>query len=380
MYLHNCVPHRQAPTAGAEHLGAGPGKGAGEGAVDRVGRSALVRGKGRSLTVDLHCHAFVTEVEDLVKARPQKQAEPDLQRRVMGAASAQYNSSTMLPNAFPKLTSVDLRLQDMDAMGVDVQVLSPTSVQHYYWADVDLAREIVRTTNDKMAEVCAQHPDRLLALGNVALQHPELSLEQLDHCMGDLGMRGVEISTAVNGLELDDPRFTRFWARAEELGCVVFIHPFGTSLGERVNRFYLQNIIGQPIETTIALSHLIFGGVLDKHPGLKILAAHGGGYLPSYIGRSDHAYSARPDAHSMARAPSEYLRQIYFDTLVYTPAGLGHLIDQVGSSQVVVGTDYPFDMGSYDVHELVRDVPGLSVAERGAILGGNAARLLGLET
>ena len=372
MYLHNCVPHRQAPAAAAERPGAG----------GTAERGAVVRGpmggQSRSLTVDLHCHAFVTEVEELVKARPEKQAEPDLQKRFMGAASAQYNSSTMLPNAFPKLTSVELRLRDMDAMGVDVQVLSPTSVQHYYWADVDLAREIVRKTNEKIAEVCAKHPDRLLALGNVALQHPELSLEQLDHCMSELGMRGVEISTAVNGLELDDPRFARFWARAEELGCVVFIHPFGTSLGERVNRFYLQNIIGQPIETTIALSHLIFGGVLDKHPGLKILAAHGGGYLPSYIGRSDHGYAARPDAHSMQRSPSEYLRQIYFDTLVYTPNGLGHLIDQVGSSQVVVGTDYPFDMGSYDVHALIDAVPGLSAAEREAILGGNAARLMGL--
>ena len=367
MYLHNCVLPRRAPAAAAERRGPGGQPG-----------GALVRGKGRSLTVDLHCHAFVTEVEELVKARPEKQAEPDLQRRFMGTASAQYNSSTMLPNAFPKLTSVELRLRDMDAMGVDLQVLSPTSVQHYYWADVDLAREIVRTTNEKIAEVCAKHPDRLLALGNVALQHPELSLEQLDYCVDKLGMRGVEISTAVNGLELDDPRFARFWARVEELGCVVFIHPFGTSLGERVNRFYLQNIIGQPIETTIALSHLIFGGVLDKHPGLKILAAHGGGYLPSYIGRSDHAHAARPDAHSMKRAPSEYLRQIYFDTLVYTPDGLGHLIDQVGSSQVVVGTDYPFDMGSYDVHGLVGDVRGLSPAEREAILGGNAARLLGL--
>ena len=367
MYLHRCSPHTPSPTA--EHPGADVRSGAHQ-----------VRERGRTLTVDLHCHSFVTEVEQLVKDRPEKRAEPDLQRRFMGEPSAQYNSQTMLPDAFPKLTSVEARLKDMDAMGVDVQVLSPTSVQHYYWADLDLAREIVRTTNEKMAEQCAQHPDRLLALGNVALQHPELSVEQLEHCVKKLGMRGVEISTAVNGLELDDPRFASFWARAEELGCVVFIHPFGTSLGERVNRFYLQNIVGQPIETTIALSHLIFGGVLDKHPGLKILAAHGGGYLPSYIGRSDHAYAARPDAHTMKRAPSEYLRQIYFDTLVYTASGLGHLIDQVGSSQVVIGTDYPFDMGSYGVQGLVSDVPGLSEAERAAILGGNAARLIGLKS
>lgn len=364
MYLHNCSNHLRSPTSPAEHPG---------------GAVTVVRDKRRSLTVDVHCHVFVTEVEQLVKDRPEKQAEPAMQRRFMGAASAEYNSSTMLPNAFPKLTSVERRLKDMDAMGVDVQVVSPTSVQHYYWADVDLAREIVRTTNEKIAEVCAKHPERLVALGNIALQHPDLAVEQLDHCMGKLGMRGVEISTAVNGLELDDPRFARFWARAEELGCVVFIHPFGTSLGERMNRFYLQNIIGQPIETTIALSHLIFGGVLDKHPGLKILAAHGGGYLPSYIGRSDHAHAARPDAHTMKRAPSEYLRQIYFDNLVYTPSGVAHLINQVGVSQVVIGTDYPFDMGSYDVHTLLANVPSLSDADRAAILGGNAARLLSRE-
>jgi aminocarboxymuconate-semialdehyde decarboxylase len=368
MYLHSCNDHERS---------GGPPR-PGEGALQ--GEARTLRHAGRFLTVDLHCHAFVPEVEQLVKDKPEKQAEPALQRRAMGATSAEYNSKTMLPAAFPKLTSVELRLADMDAMGVDIQVVSPTSVQHYYWADVDLAREIVRTTNDKIAEVCARSPDRLIALGNIALQHPELSIEQLDYCIRKLGMRGVEISTAVNGLELDNSAFARFWARAEELGCLVFIHPFGTSLGERVNRFYLHNIIGQPIETTIALSHLIFGGVLDRHPGLKIVAAHGGGYLPSYIGRSDHGYNTRPDAHSMQRPPSDYLRQIWFDTLVYTPEGLRHLVRQVGASQLVVGTDYPFDMGAYDVHTLVDALPELSEAEKSAILGGNAVKLLGLRS
>jgi aminocarboxymuconate-semialdehyde decarboxylase len=367
MYLHQCAALR-SPEPHPGRAGAGAGAG------------AVVRERGRSLTVDVHCHAFVPDVEKLVKDRPEKRAEPDIQRRAMGAASAEYNAGTMLPAAFPKLTSVDQRLRDMDAMGVDVQVVSPTSVQHYYWADLDLARDIVRTTNDGIAEQCARHPDRLVALGNVALQHAQLSIEQLEHCMGALGMRGVEISTAVNGLELDDPAFARFWARAEELGCLVFIHPFGTSLGERVNRFYLQNVVGQPIETTIALSHLIFGGVLDRHPGLKILAAHGGGYLPFYPGRADHAYAARPDAHVMKRPPSEYLRQIFFDSLVYSGASLRNLIAQVGADRVVVGTDYPFDMGSYDVHALIASIDSLSAEDRAAILGGNAAKLLGLES
>ncbi len=364
MYVHRC----SAPRAPESQLRR-PG-----------GAGAVVRKRGRSLTVDVHCHVIVPEVEALVKDRPEKRAEPEIQRRAMGTVSAEYNATTMLPAAFPKLTSVDERLRDMDAMGVDIQVVSPTSVQHYYWADPDLARDIVRTTNEKIAEECAKHPDRLVALGNVALQHAELSIEQLEHCSRALGMRGVEVSTAVNGRELDDPAFARFWAKAEELGCLVFIHPFGTSLGERVNRFYLQNVIGQPIETTIALSHLIFGGVLDRHPGLKILAAHGGGYLPFYTGRSDHAYGVRPDAHVMERAPSEYLRRIFFDSLVYSAASLRNLVAQVGASQIVVGTDYPFDMGSYDVHALIESVESLSAEDRAAILGGNAVRLLGLES
>lgn len=328
----------------------------------------------------MHCHAFVPEVEQLVKDRPEKRAENEAQSRLMGAASTEYNQVTMLPAAFPKLTSVAQRLADMDELGVDIQVVSPTSVQHYYWADRDLAGEIVRVTNEQIATSCGTHPDRLVGLGNVALQHPDLAVEQLTYCLDELGFKGVEISTAINGVELDDSRFARFWGTVEERGCIVFIHPFGTSLGERVNRFYLQNIIGQPIETTIALSHLIFGGVLDRHPGLKIVAAHGGGYLPAYLGRSDHGYRSRPDARVMNRAPSEYLREIYFDTLVYTPESLRHLIAEVGASQVVVGTDYPFDMGAYDVHGLIDAVPQLTAQERAAVRGGNAARLLGLES
>ncbi len=202
----------------------------------------------------------------------------------------------------------------------------------------------------------------------------KLAIEQLEHAVKTLGLKGVEISTSVNGKELDDPSLRDFWARAEALGALVFIHPFGTTLGTRTATHYLVNTIGQPLETTIALSRLIFGGVLDAQPGLKILAAHGGGYLPTYIGRSDHAHAVRPEAAADARRkPSEHLKRIWFDSLVYDPMALRHLIDRVGAAQVVVGTDYPFDMGHYDMHALVDATPGLSEQERAAILGGNAA-------
>jgi len=250
--------------------------------------------------------------------------------------------------------------------------------QYYYWAEHDLAREIVSLQNEHIASLCAQYPERLVGLGTLALQHPVLAVEQLNYAVKELGLRGFEISTAVNDLELSDPSLEPVWARADALGCVVFIHPMGTSLGARLKAHYLSNIVGQPAETTVALSHLIFGGVFDRHPGLRICAAHGGGYLPTYIGRSEHGYAARPDAHSMEHPPSHYLRRIFFDSLVYSPQALRVLIDQVGVSQLVIGTDYPFDMGHYDVHALVRDTPGLSESEREAILSANALRLIGI--
>jgi aminocarboxymuconate-semialdehyde decarboxylase len=340
--------------------------------------SGSVRGRQRSFTVDMHCHALTEAAEQLVATLPQKLAEREIQTRMMGRESFEFTVNVMLKAAFPKLTSLAQRLADMDAMGVDMQLLSPAPNQYYYWAEPDVARQICRLINDHIASLVAQHPDRLLGLGSIALQHPALAIEQLDYAVRTLGLRGVEVSSMVNGLELADPKFERFWARVEQLGCLVFLHPLGSSLGERLNRHYLSNIIGQPLETAVALSYLIFGGTLDRYPGVRILAAHGGGYAASYIGRSDHAWHARPDARGCRREPSSYLRQIYFDSIVYRPEQLRHLIAEVGASQVMVGTDYPYDMAHYDMHGLLAAVPGLSAQERAAILGGNAARLLDL--
>jgi aminocarboxymuconate-semialdehyde decarboxylase len=327
--------------------------------------------------IDLHCHIATPAVEKLVAGHPSRIDEIAQNSELQGQESTDYNRTVMLPECLKKMTNLTTRLADMDAMGVEIQVLSPSPGQYYYWAEQDLSREIVSLQNEHIAETVSLHPERFLGLAAVSLQHPELAVEQLEHAVCKLGLKGVEISTSAAGRELADPVLEPFWAKAEELGAVVFIHPLGSSLGARLNRSYLANIIGQPIETTIALSHLIFGGVLDRRPGLKIVAAHGGGYLPTYSSRSDHAWNARPDAHSMAKPLSAYLKQIYFDNLVYTPDALDALIHQVGIQQIVVGTDYPFDMGSYDVHGLVSSVEGLSVDHQLAILSGNALRLLG---
>jgi len=332
----------------------------------------------RPLTVDMHCHVIVPAIEEMTNGRPEKTAELQEQAHGMGAASVEHNRQVMLPEAGRRLVSLEARLADMDSMGVDIQVISPSPSQYYYWADRELATDLVRQQNESIAALCEQHPNRLCGLGNVALQHGDLAPRQLDYAIRELGLKGVEISTQIAGRELADPALQPFWAKAEELGCVVFIHPFGTSLGSRVDQYYLANSIGQPLETTIALSSLIFSGTLDRHPGLKLVAAHGGGYLPAYSGRSDHAWRVRPEASRPAQPPSGYLSNIWFDTLVYDPVSLQHLIERVGASQVVAGTDYPFDMGDYQLHRLVDDVAGLSDEEKARILGGNACRLLGL--
>jgi aminocarboxymuconate-semialdehyde decarboxylase len=328
--------------------------------------------------IDFHCHISTPAVEQLVAGHPARMVEIAQNSELQGQESTDYNRTIMLPDCLKKMTNLTTRLADMDEMGVEIQVLSPSPGQYYYWAEQDLSREIVSLQNEHIAETVSLHPDRFLGLAAVSLQHPELAAEQLEHAVGKLGLKGVEISTSAAGRELADPALEPFWAKAEELGAVVFIHPLGSSLGARLNRSYLANIIGQPIETTIALSHLIFGGVLDRMPELKIVAAHGGGYLPTYSGRSDHAWNARPDARSMEKPLSTYLKQIYFDSLVYTPEAIEILIRQVGVGQVVLGTDYPFDMGSFDVHGLLASVPGLSEDGLAAILSRNAMRLLGI--
>lgn len=356
----------------------GPGCAPACDAQARAVRAAARRDR-RQLTIDMHCHALAPAVEPLVAGHPGKQAEWAAFTKAQGDASNAHNARVMLPQAEPRLTNLAQRLADMDAMGVDIQVLSPSPAQNCYWAEPELAREVVRLQNEAIAEACAAHPDRLLGFANVAMQHPALAAEQLTHAMKQWGFRGVQISTLIDGVDLSDPKFAPFWARAEELGAVVFIHPFGTTLGQRLDQWYLFNVVGQPLETTLALSHLIFGGVLDRHEKLKILAAHGGGYLPSYIGRAEHGYRVRPEAGTLRHRPAEYLRrQIWMDTLVCEPAVLDHLIRQYGASRLVVGTDYPFDMGAYDIHAMLDAIPELDAAQREAILGGNARGLLGM--
>src|SRR6059036_2501809 len=326
-------------------------------------REVLVSGK-RVKTVDVHAHCAVPEALALMNLK-------------LGGPLYRPDLSMA--------TEVSTRLRAMDEQGIDVEALSINP--KWYTADRDLARKIISIQNEKLAEACAANPERFVAFATVALQFPETAAEQLEQGVKKYGLRGAAIGGSVNGEELADPKYHPFWAKAEQLGVLIFIHPQGTAEMNATTRFkgngLLDNVIGNPLETTIALSHLIFEGTLDKFPGLKICAAHAGGFLPSYAGRSDQGCLTFPDRcpgtkdGPLKKKPTEYLKQLYYDNIMFTPEAMRHLVAEVGSSQLVIGTDFPYPWTKTAV-DLVLDTPGLSDAERVAMLGGTAAKLLGI--
>jgi aminocarboxymuconate-semialdehyde decarboxylase len=319
-------------------------------------RETVINGK-RIKTVDVHAHCIVP------------------------AAAAVINHPLEAPGLLMDDTST--RIAAMDAQGIDVEALSINP--YWYRAPRDAAAELIKVQNETLMQFVAAKPDRFTAFATASLQHPELAAEQVEYAVKKLGFRGVGVGGSVAGEELANPRFHPFWAKCEELGVLVFMHPLGTRELEPSGRLggsgLLTNTIGNPLETTIALSHLIFEGTLDRFPGLKICAAHGGGFLPSYANRSDAVIRCFPDRVGPLpkKTPTSYLRdgQLFFDTIIFTPEALRHLIAETGSGQIMIGTDYPFPWTSTEV-DLVLKTPGLSDDERIAILGGTAARLLGI--
>jgi len=331
--------------------------------------------RAASLVVDSHGHAGAPKVDALISKRPEFEAGMKRMAVGLGAASMKHNAEVMLPLAGRKFANLEERLRDLDLMGIDKQVVCPSPHIYSYWADEALAEDLVGLANEAMTDVVRQGDGQLAAMGIAALQYPELAARQLRDAIAD-GLKGIEISSNVGERELSDPSFDVFWATAQETGAVVFIHPLGTTLGPRLAFSYLSNAIGQPTETTIALSHMIFSGVFDRYPNLKVFAAHGGGYLPHYIGRSDHAWRVRPEARGCAKPPSEYLNQIWFDTVVFDDLYLGHMIDRVGAGRVMFGTDYAFDMGDYKPARVAKSISDKSAMA--AVMGGTASDLFGL--
>lgn len=333
--------------------------------------------------VDVHAHVLLPHLQQYVSNLDTEgfQSAQGLELRRNGQPSL-HASGQMIRDRMGLLTALEARIAAMDASGVDVQLVSPSPSHFYPFLAEEHAQDVARRANTAVSELVQQAPDRLEGLGLAPLQHPSSMVAALEHAVTECGLRGVEIGSygpAASGgqagtTELSDPALEPFWSAAEDTGAVVFIHPFGCSLDERLNRYYLANTVAQPAENAVALSHLIFSGVLDRHPELVVVAAHGGGYLPTAIGRSDRAWQVRPEARGCSNPPSTYLRRIWFDSLTHDPGQLVELLRVAGTDRVLLGSDYPFDMGT--------DTPVADLASAGLprevqdrILAGNAAAL-----
>jgi aminocarboxymuconate-semialdehyde decarboxylase len=332
--------------------------------------------KGKHLIVDIHCHYLNPEVN----AKTAHLNAPSYDPTVIYAndITNQTNILQMKTRA-PKLMGIEERLQDMDKMGVDIQAVAPAPYHYFYFTDPELGASLARDVNHGIANVVASHPDRFVGLGSVPLQNPKMAVKELEYCIKKLGLKGVEICTNVNGKNLTDPSLglEKFFAKANELGIVVFMHPLGFTQGERLSNHYFNNVIGNPLETTIAVSHLIFDGVIARYPKIKFLAAHGGGFLAHYWARMDHAWGARKDCRTVIKKkPSSYLEKIYFDTITHDPEMLGNLVNRFGANHVMLGTDYPYDMADDHPLKTIRAVKGLSTSDRQLIEGGNAVKLM----
>ncbi len=328
-------------------------------------------------TVDVHCHLATPETREL--AAPHARPEYEPYDYFMSQDSKDQNA-VMFPTIVAALTKPEARLEHMDRMGIDLQGLATFVSEYFYWTPGKVGAEVSRMQNDKLAQAVADYPDRFVGLGaTVPLQDVDLAIEELERVAG-LGFKGVQIGGTIHGHNLDEPRFRPFWAAVEEKGLVVILHPSGYPEGHRLGDYFLVNCVGNPLETMVAASRMIFSGLFEEHPGIKLLLLHGGGYLPFYAARADHTWKVRPETreHIPDHPPSYYVQRLYYDTMVFQPLYLRHLLDVVGSDRVMVGTDFPFDMGETDPLGLVDAVEGLSDAERARLKGGNAARVFGL--
>jgi aminocarboxymuconate-semialdehyde decarboxylase len=333
--------------------------------------------KSRNLTIDIHCHFMSPRAVEFMRPHAGPAAES-----AMRYASALTRQILVEQNArvMDAISGTEKRLAEMDKMGVDIQAVSPGPQAYGYFLPPDIGRESARMVNDDLAALVAREPDRLVAMGTVPLQDTRLAIEEMERCVKSLGMRGIEISSHVNGQELARKELEPFFARAQDLGVLIFLHPLGTTNAERLSEHYFNNVIANPLEATLAVGHLIMEGVLERLPKLKICVAHGGGYISHYIGRSDHTFRARADGRQhIKRKPSDYLKRLYFDTVVFDHDQLRHLVARWGADHVIMGTDWPYDMAEPDPVGFVESCEGLTAADKAKIHGLNAAKLLGVK-
>jgi aminocarboxymuconate-semialdehyde decarboxylase len=331
----------------------------------------------RQRTIDCHTHILGEEaMRRLAKESPK--VAPVMTRRDDPACRLEVGG-VVVQNPFPReLWDTEQRLRDMDAHGVDMQVLAPTVFTFFYEQEPALALACAMLQNDEIAAETKRHPGRFVGLGGVPLQAPELAADELKRAMTQLGLRGAMIGSNVNGRNLDDPALEPFWAAAAALGAFIFVHPHAGAAAERLGSYYLKNLVGLPFETTVAGASLVFGGVLERHPSLKVCLSHGGGFLPYQAGRFRHGFEVRPEAKvNLAHGPQQSIGRLFYDTILHDKPTLEFLISSVGPHHVLLGSDYPFDMGNLDCVARVQEL-AIPPKDRDLILGGYAGRILGV--
>jgi aminocarboxymuconate-semialdehyde decarboxylase len=333
-------------------------------------KSARARGPSRKpVVIDVHAHILEPEVLEFTYAHSM------FAQAVAGAGQGGKPEGVPEP-LLKRMTTMPLRLADMDAMGVDIQVISPSILQQCtYFAEPEEGLRMETIVNDRVAEAVAAKPDRLVGLGSVPMQDVALAAQELERCVNSLGLRGVIISSNVNGREIGDASFRPFWAKAEQLGATIFVHPAGNT-DPRMRRHRQLITLGQPLEEAFAQSSLIYEGVMDAFPKLKVLFAHGGGFLPFYTGRHDNDWRKGNSPSGMKKEFSSYLPRFYYDTVLFNPDMLEFLVTKVPVTHIMLASDYPF--AEKQPVEYVRSTKKLSREDQDAILGRNAAKVLGI--
>jgi aminocarboxymuconate-semialdehyde decarboxylase len=327
------------------------------------------------LIVDMHAHVFTAEALAAVDRKYRRYAPQLVVEAGKHVIVTGDRSSGPMP-FMSGFSDVGGRLAEMGKMGVDVQVLSVTPGNFCYDAPADAGTVISAAQNDAIAGMIEEHPDRFLGCATVSLQDPEAAAKELDRCVRDLGFTSVEIGTNVAGRNLDSPELAPFYAVAERLGAPIFVHPINNAGADRMGRYYLGNIVGNPAETTIAIGSVVFGGVLDRYPRLVFCWSHGGGFWPYQVGRFDHGYEVRPEPKAnISKPPSGYASRMYYDTITHSEAALGYLVSSMGAGNVVYGTDFPWDMGDYTSIPMIKATKTIKAGDKSKVLGGTSARL-----
>lgn len=324
--------------------------------------------------IDIHAHILAEDTMEILRKETPSVA-PHLSE--VTEDGARLEVAGVHQNPFPRgAWDLERRLADMDRAGFDKQVVAVCPQTLMYDQDPQLTLTVSQIQNEQIAALTRSHSERFLGLATMPMQAPEMAATELRRAMRDLGLSGAMIGSNINGANLDDPELEPYWAAAEETGAFILVHPMKVAGMDRLKSYYLKNLIGNPLDTTIAAASLIFGGVLDRHPGLRICLSHGGGFTPYQFGRFIHGWAERAEAQvHLKESPEASINRLLYDTILHHPAPLEFLVNSVGSDRVMLGSDYPFDMGMYDAVAVIQGL-AISQQDKSALLHGSAHRLL----